>query len=213
MVLEAAPQAEQSRKAHWDEVYGSKGADELSWHQDEPSLSLALIGAVAPGRHTRIIDVGGGNSVLVDRLMAMGYAAITVLDISPTALDQSKARLGELGRGVRWEVADVTQAANLGRFDVWHDRAVFHFLTSEEDRQRYVALAERSIATGGRLIVVTFAPDGPERCSGLPVCRYDAASLARVFAHGFEPVSAREETHLTPWGAPQKFTYCVLRRV
>ncbi|MGV3719762.1 MAG: class I SAM-dependent methyltransferase [Actinomycetota bacterium] len=213
MMLEAEPHAEQSRQAHWDEVYAGKGADELSWHQDEPSLSLALISAVAPGPQASVIDVGGGNSVLVDRLLALGYATVTVLDISPKALDQSKARLGELGRRVRWEVADVTQAASLGCFDVWHDRAVFHFLTREEDRQRYVALAERSIATGGHLIMVTFALDGPERCSGLPVCRYDAASLARVFANGFELVSARDETHLTPWGAPQKFTYCVLRRV
>lgn len=201
------------KQAHWDGVYASKGADDLSWHQDDPSMSLELIREVAPDLDARIIDVGGGTSILVDRLLETGYTALTVLDISETALAQSKSRLGANGNHVRWEVADVTQAGHLGRFDVWHDRAVFHFLTSERDRQSYVGLAERSIPSGGHLIVATFAVDGPERCSGLPVCRYDATSLAQVFAHGFEPVRAVQETHLTPWGASQKFVYCVLRRV
>lgn len=204
--------AESGVQTHWDNVYAHRSADQLSWYQHEPSLSLGLIREAAPCYEARIIDVGGGNSVLVDRLLGLGYSALTVLDISSAALEQSQTRLGASRHRVCWKVADVTQTRQLGSFAVWHDRAVFHFLTGESDRDRYVELAAQSVIANGHLIIATFATSGPERCSGLPVCRYEAESLAGVFARGFRLVRSVRETHSTPWGAPQHFVYCVLQR-
>ena len=213
MVIEAVLEPPMNKREHWDEVYAEKGEGDLSWSQEEPLRSLRLIRAVAPDRGAPIIDVGGGTSALVDRLLEQGYGALTVLDVSPAALAQTRSRLGARGDQVRWEIADVTQSGHLGQFEVWHDRAVFHFLTRESDRERYVALAEQSIPRGGYLIIATFSLDGPERCSGLPVRRYDPASLAHVFSYGFDLVWSEFETHFTPWGTPQPFVYCALRRV
>lgn len=200
------------RKAHWERVYGSKGEAEVSWYQQDPRLSLELIESVAPDRRGRIVDVGGGASVLVDRLLDLPFERIAVLDISEAALDRARSRLGERAGRVEWIVADVTESPELGAFDVWHDRAVFHFLTAAEDRRKYVELARRTVPEGGHLIVATFAGGGPKRCSDLEVCRYDARSLAAELGEGFALVRDATEVHTTPRGAAQEFTYGVFRR-
>jgi len=200
------------RKAHWERVYSTKGEAEVSWYQDEPRLSLELIRAVVPATGGRIIDVGGGTSVLVDRLLKLPFEAIAVLDISETALGKARLRLGERARRVRWLSADVTDVDDLGTFDIWHDRAVFHFLTDVSDRKRYVELARRTVPEGGHLIVASFADDGPKRCSNLDVCRYNAESMAAELGEGFSLVREARETHTTPWGSSQAFFYGVFRR-
>jgi SAM-dependent methyltransferase len=199
-----------SRKQHWESVYESKRDAEVSWTQAEPRLSLALIREVCPPG--RVIDVGGGTSVLAERLLDCGYA-VAVLDISPAALARAKLRLGPRAEEIRFIVADVTATPDLGTFDVWHDRAVFHFLTEPADRAAYVALLLRTIPAGGDAVIATFAPDGPEKCSGLPVQRYDSQSLAAELGDGFDLLKGVSETHLTPWGKPQAFAYSVLKRV
>lgn len=200
------------RKAHWERVYSTKGEAEVSWYQDEPRLSLELIRAVVPATGGRIIDVGGGTSVLVDRLLELPFEAIAVLDISETALGKARLRLGEHHRRVRWLSADVTDVDDLGTFDIWHDRAVFHFLTDVSDRKRYVELARRTVPEGGHLIVASFADDGPKRCSNLDVCRYNAESMAAELGEGFSLVREARATHTTPWGSSQAFFYGVFRR-
>jgi SAM-dependent methyltransferase len=201
------------RKTHWEHIYSAKPETGVSWYQDEPRLSLELIGAVAPAEAGRIIDVGGGASVLVDRLLDLPFGEIAVLDISETALGKARARLGERAERVRWVVADVTEAPDLGTFDVWHDRAVFHFLTDPDDRRSYVELARQTVPEGGHLIIATFADDGPKRCSDLDVCRYNARSLASELGDGFSLVREARETHSTPWGSSQAFVYGVFQRL
>ena len=200
------------RKAHWEQVYSTKGEVKVSWYQDEPRLSLELIRAVVPATGGRIIDVGGGTSVLVDRLLELPFEAIAVLDISETALGKARSRLGERARRVRWLSADVTDVDDLGTFDIWHDRAVFHFLTDVSDRKRYVELARRTVPEGGHLIVASFADDGPKRCSDLDVCRYNAKTMGAELGEGFSLVREARETHTTPWGSSQAFFYGVFRR-
>jgi ubiquinone/menaquinone biosynthesis C-methylase UbiE len=200
-------------KAHWEEVYSTKGATGLSWYQREPRLSMELIRAVAPAGGGRIIDVGGGTSVLVDRLLDLPTERIAVLDIAETALGKAWSRLGERGGRVEWIVADVTRIQDIGTFDVWHDRAVFHFLTDAADRRRYVELARRTLPEGGHLIIASFADDGPTRCSDLDVCRHNAASMAAEMGEGFSLINEARETHATPWGSPQAFFYGVFRRL
>lgn len=199
------------RKGHWEEVYRSRGERQLSWSQEEPARSLELIASVAnPG--ARVLDVGGGASALVDRLLDRGFAGLAVLDIARSALDRARARLGARAESVRWIEADLTTVEDLGTFDLWHDRAVFHFLTAPEDRRAYVALARRTVVPGGHLVLATFAPEGPPRCSGLEVCRHDGPSLARELGEAFAMVRGEAETHTTPWGSPQAFFYGVFRR-
>ena len=200
------------RKEHWEAVYQSKGETEVSWYQTEPHLSLELITSVAPTRDGRIIDVGGGASVLVDRLLDIPFKEIAVLDISETAPGKARARLGERAKRVRWVVAEVTEAPDLGTFDIWHDRAVFHFLTDAADRRKYVALARQTVPRGGHLIVASFADDGPKRCSDLNVCRYNAETMAAELGEGFSLVREAAETHTTPWGSTQSFFYGVFQR-
>jgi SAM-dependent methyltransferase len=203
---------EAERKEHWEAVYRAKGEAGVSWFQEEPRLSLGLIRSVAPARGGRVIDVGGGASVLVDRLLDHPFEEIAVLDISETALGMAKARLGERAGRVRWVVADVTKAPGLGTFDIWHDRAVFHFLTDPAGRRSYVELARQTVHEGGHLIIATFADDGPKQCSDLDVCRYNASSLASELGDGFSLVWEAAETHTTPWGSSQAFFYGVFRR-
>lgn len=200
------------RKSHWEEVYTTKAETSLSWYQDEPRLSLELIGAVAPTEGGRIIDVGGGASLLVDRLLDLPFERITVLDISETALRKAMSRLGERASWVEWIAADVTEVRGIGTFDVWHDRAVFHFLTDAKDREKYVGLARRTVPEGGYLIIATFADTGPNRCSNLGVCRYNAQSLRAEFGQGFLLVREAGETHTTPRHSSQRFFYGVFRR-
>jgi SAM-dependent methyltransferase len=200
------------RKEHWEAIYQSKRETEVSWYQTEPHLSLELITSVSPARDGRIIDVGGGASVLVDRLLDLPFKKIAVLDISETALGKAWARLGERAKRVRWVIADVTEAPDLGTFDIWHDRAVFHFLTDAADRRKYVALARQTVPGGGHLIVAVFADEGPKRCSDLNVCRYNAETIAVELGDGFSLVREAAETHITPWGSTQSFFYGVFQR-
>jgi SAM-dependent methyltransferase len=201
-----------NRKEHWESVYSTKGETEVGWYQSDPAVSMELYEAASP-EHGNVIDVGGGTSLLVDRLLDAGAKGVGVLDISAVALERAKARLGPRANQVRWVVADVTQAQDLGRFDVWHDRAVFHFLTSPEDRRRYVELAVRTIPVGGHLIVGTFALDGPPKCSGLDVCRYDTAMLSSEFGESFLLVKDTAHTHFTPKGNPQQFIFGLFKRL
>jgi len=199
------------REAHWNKVYRSKPATDVSWYESEPSPSLEWITDVLPNG-ARVIDVGGGASLLVDRLLARRFD-VAILDLSATALEVGKARLGPDAAGrVQWVVADVTKAVDLGKFDLWHDRAVFHFLTDLGDRRAYVDLAAQSVRPGGYLMIATFDLDGPNRCSDLEVCRYDATGLAAELGDVFERVRDERQIHTTPWGKPQPFTYVLFRR-
>jgi SAM-dependent methyltransferase len=200
------------RKDHWDAVYTTKSSDEVSWYEVDPSLSLHLIRQVSPAPNS-VIDVGGGQSSLVDRLLDIGIGKVAVLDISAVAISRTKERLGERASRVEWIEADLTSVSNVGTFDLWHDRAVFHFLTEPMDREAYVELAIKSIPVGGHLIIGTFATDGPEKCSGLPVCRYDADSMASTLGNRFMLVSSQNHLHATPWGKEQHFFFGVFQRV
>ncbi len=203
---------ESGRTAHWDNVYEAKGETQVSWYQDDPRLSLELIASVAAPDARRIIDVGGGASILVDRLLDAGFKTIAVLDISRAALERARQRLGARANSVRWLEADVTAVDGVGEFDLWHDRAVFHFLTALDDRRRYVELARRTIPPGGHLVIGTFARGGPSTCSGLDVCRHDSRSLGAELGEAFSLVREATETHLTPWGSPQEFFFGAFRR-
>jgi SAM-dependent methyltransferase len=201
-----------ARKAHWETVYATREETHVSWYQEVPKLSLELIDAFAPDQGGRIIDIGGGASVLVDRLLDRPFQTVAVLDISETALQKARARLGDRGDRVEWVAADVTAADSLGTFDLWHDRAVFHFLTDAADRRAYVDLALRTVPEGGHLILATFADDGPKQCSNLDVCRYNAASLSAELGDAFALVRSANESHRTPSGASQSFFYGVFQR-
>lgn len=200
------------RTEHWEHVYRTKAVDSVSWYQPEATLSLALITTWAPSRDARILDVGAGASRLVDGLLERGYRHVTVLDISAAALEVSRARVGDAAKTVTWQDADVL-AASLPESaqDVWHDRAVFHFLTDAADRAQYVEQVRKTVRSGGHVIVATFAADGPMRCSGLDTCRYSAEALAAEFGKAFELVDAHREEHTTPGGGVQAFTYIVMR--
>ena len=201
-----------SSRSHWDAVYRTKPADQVSWYRPHLERSLAFIERVAPDRTAAIIDVGGGESTLVDDLVARGYADVTVLDIAPTAIAGAKVRLGAAAERVHWLAADITTAElPAARYDVWHDRAVFHFLTRHEDRAAYVRRALRAVRPHGYVVVATFGPEGPEKCSGLPVVRYDADRLHDEFGAAFRLVDSTVELHRTPAGATQQFTYCFCR--
>lgn len=199
-------------RSHWESVYDSKDATEVSWYQPEPTISLQMIRRVMPRLDGAIIDVGAGASTLVDALVGEGYSDVTVLDVAAHALDTAAHRLGEAAERVTWLVADIL-ATDLprDRYDFWHDRAVFHFLTAEADRRRYVDQVRRSVRVGGHVAVATFASDGPTQCSGLAVTRYDPEELHAQFGADFRLVESAHERHVTPWGAVQPFTYCMCR--
>jgi SAM-dependent methyltransferase len=200
-------------RAHWERVYATKPADRVSWYQEHAQQSLRLIRDTGVGLDASIIDVGGGASTLVDDLLAGGYTTITVLDLSATALAAAKARLGPRAEAVRWIEADVTSAELPAHgYDVWHDRAVFHFLTDPADRRAYVDVVIRAVKPGGHVIVATFAEDGPTQCSGLPVQRYSASGLHAEFGAPFTLLRHEKEEHHTPSGAVQRFVYCYCRR-
>jgi SAM-dependent methyltransferase len=200
-------------KEHWERVYSTKATDAVSWFQAHAYRSLRLIEATGVSKEAPIIDVGGGASTLVDDLLARQYRNVTVLDLSAAALDSAKARLGARAGSVTWLQGDITQTGlPVHAYDLWHDRAVLHFLTAAEDRQAYVKTATDSLKPGGHAIIATFAEDGPLRCSGLPVMRYSAADLHAEFAEAFTLVSHERELHRTPFGTTQQFTYCWLRK-
>lgn len=197
-------------REHWEAVYGAKAAGQVSWFRPHLETSLALIERATGGdRVASILDAGGGASTLVDDLITLGYRNITVLDVSQAALDVARKRLGSAAESVRWVCADVTLAKLPGRsFDLWHDRAVFHFLGAEEERVAYVRNVAAALRPGGQVVVSTFGVEGPAKCSGLPVVRYDAASLSREFGPSFELRESLTEPHETPFGTVQQFLYC-----
>ena len=198
------------RQEHWETVYRTKGPRGVSWFAPHLTTSLEMIGATRATFDAPILDVGGGASTLVDDLLGAGFRNVTVLDLSASALEAARDRLGPAATGVAWITGDVTTVDLPAHyFHVWHDRAVFHFLTDEGDRDRYVAQVRHAVAPGGHVVLGTFALDGPHKCSGLPVARYDASGLQHVFGEHFELVMARDDRHTTPWGAEQHFTYCL----
>ena len=198
--------------AHWETLYRSKAPDAVSRYRPHLERSIELIRRVAPDFSASIIDVGGGESTLVDDLLARGYRNLSVLDISPTAIEVAHKRVGELARHVTWIVADVTQALLPSRhYDVWHDRAVFHFLTTQQERTAYVQRVAGSMNLGGHVIVATFGPEGPSKCSGLDVVRYDAQSLHAEFGRHFRLLESATELHQTPFGTTQQFLYCLCK--
>lgn len=199
-------------KTHWDKVYTTKAPDAVSWYRQHLETSLALIERAVPSRSASIIDVGGGESTLVDDLLRRGYENITVLDISQAAIEVTKSRLGLAAEQGHWLVADITTVELEQRtYDLWHDRAVFHFLTTVEQRTAYVRQVARSVKRGGHVIVSTFGPEGPLKCSGLEVARYDAVSLHREFGARFHLVESSTELHETPFETTQQFLYCYCR--
>jgi trans-aconitate methyltransferase len=200
-----------SRQDHWEKVYSTRGEREVSWFQETPALSLELIGLVGAIQNSAIIDIGGGASRLADNLVSQGYQDLTVLDLSAAALASARSRIGERANRVTWITADVTTWQPSRAYDVWHDRAAFHFLTDPNDQAAYIARLRRALRPGGHAIIATFAPDGPERCSGLTVSRYDADALAATLGDGFELIDTRRHDHTTPWGAVQKFQFSTFR--
>ena len=198
-----------SSQSHWDNVYTAKAAHEVSWFRPHLEISLSLIERAAPWLDAGIIDVGGGESTLVDDLLERGYSDITVLDISSKAIAATQARLGENAQRVCWIASDInTVQFPAHAYDVWHDRAVFHFLTDPAQRHAYVRQVARAMKPGGHVIVSTFGPEGPAKCSGLDVVRYDAGSLHGEFGARFRLMESRQELHTTPWGSLQQFLYC-----
>lgn len=202
------------RKAHWEDVYATRASDRVSWYQAQPTRSLELLVDAGVGPESTIIDVGGGDSTLVDALVERRLGHVTVLDLSMAALARAQARLGVRASDVTWLEADVTRAELQQHvYDVWHDRAVFHFLTERQDREGYVATAAAALRPGGTLIIATFASDGPTRCSGLEVARYSPEGLATEFGDAFTLLHGFGDVHRTPTGAEQRFTYAVFRRL
>jgi trans-aconitate methyltransferase len=201
------------RATHWEAVYTSKGENEVSWFQETPATSLRLIRDANASFESRIIDIGGGASRLVDTLLREGFRSLAVLDISAAALDAAKMRIGPASAKVDWIVSDITTWTPQGPYDIWHDRAAFHFLTEPADREAYIDRLRSALAPNGQVIIGTFAPDGPEKCSGLPVQRHDAKSLGELLGSGFALADTFTEAHHTPWGSIQHFQFSRFRRV
>lgn len=200
-------------KRHWEEIFSTKTVQEMSWTQECATQSLELIALAKIGSSSQIIDVGSGESVLIKELLGLGFRNLTVLDISEAAISKAKETFGTSESSINWVVSDVL-AANLKKefFDLWHDRAVFHFLTEKKQRDLYVAKLEASLRPGGFAIIATFSLSGPEKCSGLPVLRYDAKSLQAELGHNFRLIKSTPESHSTPWGKEQNFLYCLFKK-
>lgn len=201
-----------SPREHWDGIYAAKAEDEVSWFQARPGPSLELVARTGAGRGARIVDVGGGASRLVDALLDEGYERVAVLDVADAALARARSRLGARASRVAWIAADVRTWAPDGPYDVWHDRAAFHFMARPEDRAAYRATLLRAVPVGGHVIVATFASDGPERCSGLPVVRWEPDALATELGPSFRLAESLREDHVTPAGKVQRFQYSRLVR-
>jgi ubiquinone/menaquinone biosynthesis C-methylase UbiE len=199
---------------HWDRVYAMKAPTDVSWFQARPTPSLSMVLAAGTALSDSVIDVGAGASALMDILLEAGFTRLTALDVSDKALAVTRARLGDRGTGIEWIAADVTRwSPPADAYDLWHDRAVFHFLIDDEAREAYLRALKRGLRIGGHLILAPFSLSGPERCSGLPVQRYSPAMLQVVLGRAFDLVEARAETHFTPGGAHQDFIWCLFRRL
>lgn len=199
------------REDHWRKVYTDKQPEDVSWYQPTPEQSLLALDRFGAGTSQSLIDIGGGASTLVDALLARGWHDLSVLDIAAPALAAAQLRLGDAGAGVAWEVADITDWQPQRQYDIWHDRAVFHFLTEPQQRAAYLRALGAGLTKGGLAIFATFALDGPEKCSGLVVERYDADKLAATLGPDFTLEASWRDEHLTPWGSAQAFTWCVFR--
>jgi 2-polyprenyl-3-methyl-5-hydroxy-6-metoxy-1,4-benzoquinol methylase len=200
-------------KNHWDSIYKTKNTDQLSWTQDVPQVSLDFINSFKISKNSRIIDVGGGESNLVDFLLDMGYRDITVLDISEESINRAKNRLGHKASMVKWIVQDITEFETDQPFDCWHDRAAFHFLTESDQVSKYSGLAKKYIKPNGYLIVGTFSENGPEKCSGLKIKRYSQDAMSLVFSDGFKKIECLTQDHQTPFKTSQNFIYCSFQRI
>ena len=199
------------RSAHWQDVYTTRADSEVSWYEESPALSLDLLEEAGMAQRMSVIDVGGGASRLVDSLVERYDGDVTVLDLSQAALDIACKRLPESAR-VHWVAGDVTCWHPDRVHDFWHDRAAFHFLTAPEDQSAYVDVLRRALKPGGVAVIGTFAPDGPEKCSGLPVARHDAETMKAVLGKDFTLMAQRRHVHVTPWGSSQNFQFCTFRR-
>lgn len=202
-----------SRREHWESVYGARSDQELSWFQAQPGASLRLVARADLGREARIVDVGGGAARLVDALVAAGHRHLAVLDIAEGALDVARRRLGAQAAAVEWIACDVTAWEPGSPFDLWHDRAVFHFMTRAADREAYRATLRKALRPGGQAIIGTFSASGPDMCSGLPVVRYEPETLAAELGAGFRLLDSEREEHVTPAGKVQHFQFSRLLRV
>ena len=203
-----------NKKTHWETVYQTKSDRQVSWYRDHLDNSLRMILNTNVGKDAAIIDVGGGNSTLADDLLDNGFADISVLDISASAMKKSQARLGSRAQQIEWLEADITDATlPKNYYDVWHDRAVFHFLTDAKDRQKYVKLVMSSLKIGGHIIVASFGENGPLKCSGLDVVRYSPETMHSEFGNEFKLIKSLNETHKTPFGTTQEFIYCYCRKL
>jgi SAM-dependent methyltransferase len=201
------------KRTHWESIYQAKKPDSVSWYQPSLRLSLEFISGTSLAKDAPIIDVGGGTSTLVDDLLSLGYSNVTVLDISAQGLDYSKARLGDRAKSVKWIVGDIARV-DLSQlsFDLWHDRAAFHFLVDEQDRRKYCNALEGSLRPGGFAVIATFSPNGPLMCSGLQTAQYNASSLLLTLGSAFKLITSQAEIHTTPSGKPQEFVYSLLQR-
>ncbi|MEW9919643.1 trans-aconitate 2-methyltransferase [Marimonas sp. MJW-29] len=200
-------------KDHWDTVYSEKSQSQLSWHQDDPTASVKLCTLAGITPATSVIDIGGGRSPLAAQLVDKGLKDITVLDISRVALEKAREAMGGNAARITWTVADITRWTPTRTYDIWHDRAVFHFLTVTADQEAYLARMKRALGSGGHAIIATFAPDGPETCSGLPVMRYSPDSLSERLGPGYTRLADRAIRHETPWGSAQSFQFSLFRRL
>ena len=199
-------------KEHWEDIFSTKNFDEVSWHQSNPKTSVKLILSTHPDKDAHIIDVGGGDSNLVDKLLDLGFKNIFVLDVSLKALKKSQQRLGVKARRVKWISSDIRKFETSNRFEIWHDRAAFHFLTNNSDIKRYVKLTREYIKPGGHLIISTFSLEGPKKCSGLDIKQYSEDSMKKIFYEGFEHIKSLEEIHHTPFQTTQNFIWNVFRK-
>lgn len=199
-------------KKYWDNIYQSKSEKDVSWHQDIPAKSLDLIAELGLEPTDSIIDIGGGDSRLVDHLLAMGFRNISILDISSASLDKVRSRLGHNSKLVKFITSDITKFNPQEKYKLWHDRAAFHFLTNSKDVTAYLEIANQAIAPGGHLIVSTFSKTGPEKCSGLPISQYSETDLKALFEKYFVNIKCFEDTHETPWGTGQNFVYCGFKK-
>lgn len=197
-------------KNHWENVYETKNPDQVSWTQEKPSTSLELIRSFGLGKEAKIIDIGGGDSNLVDYLIEEGYENITVLDISAKALEKAKERLGSSASKIKWIATDITAFEPIETYDIWHDRAAFHFLTTSEQVSKYISIAEKNIT--GFMVLGTFSKKGPTKCSGLDIQQYDEISLSEKFETGFEKINCITEDHITPFGTTQNFVFCSFKK-
>lgn len=200
------------RRDHWEKIYRTKQLDEVSWYQSIPETSLDFFRDYDIPLDARIIDIGGGDSFFVDYLLSKGYQSITVLDISQTAIERAKYRLGDKAAMVEWIITDITDFKPTQQYDVWHDRAAFHFLTDERDISHYISIAQECLASDGILIVGTFSDQGPKKCSGIEITQYSEHSMTKIFRPDFEKIHCRSVQHLTPFNTLQDFIFCSFKK-